>query len=146
MKTACRLKKGSDTFTLRDLIQKAAARKGLKLQEVDSYGKGRSKSIKTYTLDEKRLSFLAKRGIQQQERPDCRNEIFTLVDENPQKKVPGFTPSSWWNFKRRKGGEIVCKPLLSMWAQEIACCVLRAASTRSASETWSSSVGGVSTR
>lgn len=96
MKTTAVLTMGVDAFTLLDLLKKAAAYKGLKLQE-DTL-KAYSEPIKVYLLEDKLLAVLAERGIKQQARPDCRNEIFTLVDENPQEKVPGWTPSNYWNF------------------------------------------------
>lgn len=89
MKTMCDL----TSFTLLDLLQKAAAHKGLKLHE------GYSEPIKVYELDDRLLAVLAEQNIKRQNRPDCRNEIFTLVDENPQEKVPGSAPSNYWNFK-----------------------------------------------
>jgi len=91
---------GVDAFTSLDLIKKAATHKKLTFcgEALDAY----SEPIKVYKLDEKLLAALAKQGIRRQERPDCRNEIFTLVDENPQKEVPGWRPSNYWNFKRLK--------------------------------------------
>lgn len=73
----------------------------MKLHEGAS--KAYSEPIKEYLLDEKLLAALAKLNIKRQDRPDCRNEIFTLVDENPQKKVPGWSPSNYWNFKLLEG-------------------------------------------
>lgn len=88
---------GVDAFVSFDLIKKAAAHKRLSFCEatLDAY----SEPIKVYALDDKLLAALAKQGIKRQDRPDCRNEIFTLVDENPQKEVPGWMPSNYWNFK-----------------------------------------------
>lgn len=97
MKTTAALTMGVDAFTLLDLLKKAAEHKGLKLHE-DAL-KAYSGLIKGYSLDDKLLAVLAERGIKQQTRPDCRNEIFTLVDENPQEKIPGWMPSNYWNFK-----------------------------------------------
>lgn len=101
MKTALDLTAGVDSFTLLDLLRKAAAHKGLKLQEGAS--KAYSEPIKAHELDDKLLAALAERNIKRQDRPDCRNEIFTLVDENPQEKAPGWSPSNYWNFKLLEG-------------------------------------------
>jgi len=101
MKTMLDLIAGVDTFTLLDLLRKTAAHKGLKLQEGAS--KAYSEPIKAYMLNDKLLAMLAKRSIKRQDRPDCRNEIFTLVDENPQEKVPGWASSNYWNFKLLEG-------------------------------------------
>jgi hypothetical protein len=91
------LSRGVDVFTLLDLLRKVAAQKGLKVQNGAS--DARFKPIKVYVLDDRLLAVLAERGIKRQTRPDCQNEIFTLVDENPQKKEPGWAPSNYWNFK-----------------------------------------------
>src|SRR3989338_1325421 len=101
MKTTLDLTAGVDIFTLLDLLRKVAAHKGLKLQEGAS--KAYSEPIKVYTLDGKLLAVLAERNIKREDRPDCRNEIFTLVDENPQEKVPGWASSNYWNFKLLEG-------------------------------------------
>jgi len=92
---------GKDIFTMLDLLRKAAQYKGLKLQEGQS--RAMSEPIKVYTLDDRLLAILAEQGIRQYGRPDCRNEILTLEDENPQKYVPGFVPSNYWNFKLLEG-------------------------------------------
>lgn len=101
MKATTVLTMGDNALTLLDLLRKAAAHKGLRLHEGAS--KAYSEPIKEYTLDEKLLAALAERNIKRQDRPDCRNEIFTLVDENPQKKVLGWSPSNFWNFKLGEG-------------------------------------------
>ena len=101
MKTTLDLTASVDTFTLLELLRKAAAHKGLKLQEGTS--KAYSEPIKVYALDNKSLAMLAEQNIKRQNRPDCRNEIFTLVDENPQEKVPGWASSNYWNFKLLEG-------------------------------------------
>jgi hypothetical protein len=101
MKTALDLVAGVDFFTLLDLFRRAAAHKDLILHE--STSKAYSEPIKVYELDDRLLAVLAKHNIKRQDRPDCRNEIFTLVDENPQEKVPGWAPSNYWNFKLLKG-------------------------------------------
>ena len=101
MKTTLDLTAGVDTFTLLDFLRKAAAHKGLKLREGAS--KAYSEPIKVYALDDKLLKMLVERNIKRQDRPDCRNEIFTLVDENPQEKVPGWASSNYWNFKLLEG-------------------------------------------
>ncbi|MBI2021111.1 hypothetical protein HYS99_01190 [Candidatus Giovannonibacteria bacterium] len=56
-----------------------------------------------YALNDKLLAMLAERNIKRQDRPDCRNEIFTLVDENSQEKIPGRASSNYWNFKLLEG-------------------------------------------
>lgn len=101
MKATTVLTMGESALTLLNLLRKAAAHKGLKLHEGAS--SARSEPIKEYVLDERLLAVLAERGIKRQYRPDCRNEIFTLVDENPQKKVPGWTTSNYWNFNLVEG-------------------------------------------
>ena len=91
MEVTTGLVRGIDTLTLLDLLEMAATHKGLKFQ--DGASKAYSEPFKEYILDEKLLAMLAERGIKRQERPGCRNEIFTLVDENHQ----------YWNFKLREG-------------------------------------------
>ena len=92
---------GEDALTLLDLLRRAATHKGLKLREGSK--EGISEPIKEYVLDEKLLAVLEEYKIRRQDRPDCRNEIFTLIDENPQERVPGFAPSNYWNFKLVEG-------------------------------------------
>lgn len=91
------LRKGRDCFTLLDLIRKAAAKKGLVLQEGAS--RPCSEPIASYVLNDALLAFLAERRIERQDRPDCQNKIFTLIDENPQRPSPGFRASNYWNFQ-----------------------------------------------
>jgi hypothetical protein len=88
---------GVDSFTLLDLLRRAAIYKGLKLLENAS--RACSEPIKEYALDDNLLAVLAKHGIKQQARPDCNHEIFTLVDHNPQETITGWVPSNYWNFK-----------------------------------------------
>src|SRR3989344_1436391 len=101
MKGTTALTMGVDALTLLDLLRGAAAYKGLKLQEGAS--RAYSEPIKVYALNEALLAILAERGIKRQDRSDCRNEIFTLVDENSQEKVSGWSPSNYWNFKLLEG-------------------------------------------
>ncbi len=101
MKTAIDLTADVDCFTLLDLLRKAAAHKGLELREGAS--RAYSEPIKVYDLNAELLAILAQQGIRRQTRPDCRNEIFTLVDENPQEKVPGWSTSNYWNFRPLEG-------------------------------------------
>ncbi|MDD5043899.1 MAG: hypothetical protein PHD51_04585 [Patescibacteria group bacterium] len=91
------LSPGVDTFTLSDLLTKTAAYKGLKLED-ENVPEAGFKSIKEYVLSDNLLAVLAKQGITPQARLDCRNKIFTLVDENPQKEIPGEIVSNYWNF------------------------------------------------
>ena len=88
---------GNNCFTLLELLEKAAAQKGLNL--LNSSSKAYSEPIKTYVLDEKLLALLAEQGIKRQDRHDCHHEIFTLVDENPQDEIKGWVASNYWNFK-----------------------------------------------
>jgi len=88
---------GADSFTLLDILRRAAAHKGLKLQNGEP--PCLSEPITTYRLDERLLAVLEDNGIRRQPRSDCTHEIFTLVDENPQKKIPGWSSSDYWNFK-----------------------------------------------
>ncbi len=97
MKPETILSMGVDAFTLSDLYKKAAILKGLELRDFTS--RAYSEPIKVYPLNDKLLAALAERGIKREARPDCRNEIFTLVDENHQEKIPGYEPSNYWNFK-----------------------------------------------
>jgi hypothetical protein len=97
------LTRGENAFTALDLLQRAAAHKGLRLH-VGTSQRITSEAIRTYDLDDVTLAALRQAGIQRQLRPDCRDEIFTLVDENPQVEVPGWAPSCYWNFKQREGG------------------------------------------
>lgn len=101
MGTKADLVMGVDVFTRLDLLRQATAYKGLKLKE--GVSKAYSEPIKAYILDDKLLAILAERGIKRQDRPDCQNRIFTLVDENPQKDVPGYAPSDYWNFELLEG-------------------------------------------
>jgi hypothetical protein len=101
MKATTVLTMGENALTLLDLLRKAAVHKGLKLHEGAS--KAYSEPIKEYALDERLLAVLAEHNIKRQDRPDRRNEIFILVDENPQEKVPGWSPSNYWNFKLLEG-------------------------------------------
>lgn len=101
MKATTVLPIGDNALTLLDLLRKTAAHKALRFHEGAS--EAYSEPIKEYMLDEKLLGMLAERNIKRQDRPDCKNEIFTLVDENPQKKVPGWLPSNYWNFKHMEG-------------------------------------------
>jgi len=98
METKIELVKGKDIFTLLDLLRRAAAYKNLKFKDGGS-------PIKVYNLDEKILNVLTERGIKRQERPDCWNKIFTLVDQNPQEKIPGCNPTNYWNFKLLEGND-----------------------------------------
>jgi len=98
METVLNLVPGVDSFTLPDLLRLVATHKGLRLYEGAS--RAYSEPIKEYQLDSRLLAILDERKIRRQDRPDCHNEIFTLVDENWQEKVPGYKPSSFWNFKR----------------------------------------------
>ncbi|MFA4998550.1 MAG: hypothetical protein WC514_00795 [Candidatus Paceibacterota bacterium] len=91
---------GIDALTMLDLLKKAAAYKGLKLQEGASAAY--SEPVKVYELDDKLLAVLAERGIRRHLRPDAKG-IFTLADENFQEKVPGYAPSNYWNFKLVEG-------------------------------------------
>ncbi|MDP2664542.1 MAG: hypothetical protein Q8O97_01055 [bacterium] len=103
MKTALELTAGVDSFTLLDLVRKAAAHKGLRYREggVEAC----SEPFKTHELDDRLLAVLAECGIKKQDRPDCRHEIITLLDENPQEVDLGPKPSNYWNFRLLKGDE-----------------------------------------
>lgn len=90
------LQVGVNAFTFLDLLKKAASFKNLTLQEGSLYAS--STPVKRYVLDEDLLGHLALRGIKRQDRPDCNNKIFTLVDENSQVKFCGQAPSNCWNF------------------------------------------------
>lgn len=93
METKVRLVPEKDCFTMAELFAKAAEYKGLRLLNKDS--KKYSEIIKTYVLDAGLISILAKQGIEQQPRSD---QVFTLVDKNPQKGMSGYVPSNYWNF------------------------------------------------
>ncbi len=86
-----------EMFTLVNLLERAAKHKGLVFDKRSTH-RAVSESIKTYVLDDRLLGVLALAGIEKQERPDCRDRIFTLVDSNPQEPTPGFNPSNYWNF------------------------------------------------
>jgi len=95
---------GQEALTESDLLQKAIAFKGLEFGYLYSDRPGASsKPIKEYVLDNRLLAVLASLGIRQQLRPDCYNEIFTLVDNNPQENNSDFLPSNWWNFRLVEG-------------------------------------------
>src|SRR3989338_5055396 len=98
--TLLTLTPGKDCFTLLELIKMTAAHKGLKFQE--GACRAYSEPFAKVALDEKLLEFLAARNIKRQPRPDYP-DIFTLVDNNHQVKVPGHNPSNYWNFKRTEG-------------------------------------------
>lgn len=101
MQTQAVLKPGVESLTLNELFRKASEKKGLKFWEGTTSTV--TKPFKTYKLSSERLDYLSRLGIKRQDRPDCRNEIFTLVDGNPQVPVPGFVPSNYWNFKEIDG-------------------------------------------
>jgi len=91
-----------NSFLPSGLLRMAAAHKGLELYESAELGNGssgQSKPIKTYVLDDQWLSILAQCNIRRQDRSDVHDEIFTLVDDNPQQPEPGYSPSNFWNFK-----------------------------------------------
>lgn len=96
MEKSANLVRGTDTFTLLDLLRKVAEHKGLKITE--SASEAYSEPIKVYELDSELLAVLDKVGIRRQPRPDT-DRVFTLADENPQQKFPGWAPSNYWNFK-----------------------------------------------
>lgn len=87
-----------DTLTSLDILRMAALHKGLELEENTST-KVSSKPIRTYLLSDGQLKALAGRGFRQQARPDCKNEILTLIDENSSPEEPIY-----WNFKLLPGG------------------------------------------
>lgn len=101
--TTISLNAGTDRFTFCGLLRRAAEYKGLTFPADTS--RACSDPIATYTLDDALLRILAEQGIKRQPRPDCRGEIFTLVDENPQEEHPGWAPSNYWNFKEVEGQE-----------------------------------------
>lgn len=90
-------------LTKLELFQKAAMHRSLELEEGTS--EAYSKPIRVYILEKRLLAILKEQGIKQQDRPDCQNEILTLVDKNPQEKIPGYTSSNYWNFKLLEGDE-----------------------------------------
>ncbi|MFC1629735.1 hypothetical protein ACFL11_00720 [Patescibacteria group bacterium] len=90
---------GTDAFTLLGLLRKAAACKGLEID--DSSSSAYSKPIKEYPLDKRLLAILAEQGIKRQARP---GDTFTLIDENPQERNPAWATSKHWNFKPLKDG------------------------------------------
>lgn len=93
MERATELKVGKDIFALCDLLEKAAALKGLKLLEGDS--KGHTKEIKTYQLDDHLIAHvLCAHDIKPHSRTD---KIYTLADES-------CTHSNYWNFPLPEGG------------------------------------------
>lgn len=94
-------KPGVESLRLNELFRKASEKKGLKFWEGTS--SALTRSFKTYKLDSKLLAYLSQHGFKRQDRPDCKNEIFTLVDSNPQVRVPGYAPSNYWNFKEVEG-------------------------------------------
>lgn len=96
--TVDELVRGRDTYTLIDLLKRVAEHKGLAWREGASHA--RSEPIKEYALDKGLLRVLCEQNIVEQARPDCGGDVFTLVDANPQQRIPGFTPSNYWNFKR----------------------------------------------
>lgn len=101
MESKTELTIGVDAFTLRDIFEKTAVYKGLKLQICVS--KVCSEPIKVYELDDNLLVVLRQSGIKRRLRPDCQNEVFTLVDENFQEKdQEGLARINYWNFKLRE--------------------------------------------
>ncbi len=100
MRTKLTLTMGEDTFTLLDLLRKAAAHKGLEFHE--GAQKAYSKPIKVYELDQRLLDALKDRGFRLEDRPDCRYEIFTIVDT----KSPRDLGGNYWNFSRLKADKI----------------------------------------
>lgn len=94
---------GKDLIILRELYARAAKHFGLELKQCDSLVY--TKPIKSYQLSRKILAFLDKRKIKLHQRPGDNNEIITLMDENPQKEVPGWVSTCWWNFKAKAKGK-----------------------------------------
>lgn len=100
MKTTIVLTMGVDAFTPSDLFRKAAIYKGLELGGAGAIYQADSEPIKMYELNDKLLAVLKEQGIKRQLRPDCRNEIFTLIDG-----------SDYWNFELREGKFNLCVSL-----------------------------------
>lgn len=105
MKAETTLPAGESALTLLDLLRKAAVYKGLKLDEGSS--RARSEPIREYALNEGLLATLTDYGIRRQDRPDCENRIFTLIDHNPQENISGWRASNFWNFKLVEEGKSV---------------------------------------
>ena len=83
----------ADTLiTSLDIFKMAALHKGLELQENTST-RVCSKPIRTYLLSDEQLKALEEQGFRQQARPDCKNEILTLIKE-----------AEFWNFKQSPKG------------------------------------------
>jgi len=101
------LVQGKNCFTVRQLVEKAAAFKGLKVSEHDLV----SRPIKTYELSENILPFLREEGIEQQPRPD---KVITFVDKRPQTPPPGYSPSNYWNFTQKEDGSYQLKIAISV--------------------------------
>ncbi|MFA6587668.1 MAG: hypothetical protein WCT08_01225 [Patescibacteria group bacterium] len=90
------LREGIETFTAKALYQKVATLKGLQL----STDPTQSLPMKEYELDDPLLAVIEAGGIKRQPRPDCRDETFTLLDQNP--KSAWSASSNYWNFKFRE--------------------------------------------
>lgn len=93
---------GVEVFTETELLRLAAEHKGVELHCHEGKWSDQSRSIKGYVLDEALLALLKEKGIKREPRPD---QVFTLVDENPQEHRPGWSPSNYWNFKIPEGGD-----------------------------------------
>lgn len=95
MSNPTQIKRRIDLLTVRELCRRAAKYKRLELKENDN--RLRSNAIRTYTLTNEDIVYLASKGIKHHPRQD---QVYTLCDENPQAQpVPGFTASNYWNFE-----------------------------------------------
>jgi hypothetical protein len=93
------LVRGKNCFTQSELFARAAALKGLKMQNPS--GGNYSQSFREYKIGPAVLARLAEKSITRQARPE-NDGVYTLVDNNPQQQIPGWTPSNYWNFGKRK--------------------------------------------
>jgi len=81
------------------LVEKAFVSRGLKLGQGDPYFY--SNTIVTYELNGGFLEVLEKNGFKLKKRVSgiITNGVITLIDENWQENIPGYSPSNYWNFR-----------------------------------------------
>jgi hypothetical protein len=94
------LERGRDSFTLLELIRRAAAEKGLRLAK--NAPRALSEPFTSYELDEKLLALLVARNITQQPRLDGRVDIFTLADGGWPEAFLHPALGNYWSFKRKE--------------------------------------------
>jgi hypothetical protein len=92
------------TVSLSYLYEKAADYKGVTLKE--DAPDASSEPFRIHLLNKKWFAVLEECGIRRRPHPRCPDTIFTLVDENPQEKLPELMfnyHGNCWEFKLLEG-------------------------------------------